>query len=69
MTQTELLVALAETFEAVVSEAEFRAGGSKGMQVTFTGEFCAAAQLPSCVRAFRRWALEIRDILAKSNEP
>jgi hypothetical protein len=59
------LSALCAEFEGAVANADWRAAGSKGMSVPFTGDFASAVQLPSVVSRMRWWAREMRKALGK----
>ena len=61
-----LLEGLCAQFEDVVAHADWRAAGSKGMQVPFQGDFAGAAKLPSVISRMRWWAKEIRSTLKGS---
>jgi len=52
----EFAVSLAEQFERAVASRE----PVSGMQVTPTGDFISAAQLPSVLKRMKWWAREIR---------
>lgn len=57
------LSALCAEFEGAVAHADWKANGSKGMQVPFTGDFASVTQLPSAIGRMRWWAREIRKVL------
>jgi hypothetical protein len=61
-----MLSAICAEFEGAVAHADWRAAGSPGMSVTFTGDFASATQLPSVVGRMRRWAREIRNIIGEA---
>jgi hypothetical protein len=60
-----LLSALCSQFEGAVAHADWRAAGSPGMSVPFTGDFASAAQLPSVVGRMRWWAREMRKVIGE----
>jgi multidrug efflux pump subunit AcrA (membrane-fusion protein) len=60
-----LLSALCAEFECAVAHADWRAAGSQGMSVPFTGDFASATQLPSVVGRMRWWAREMRKIIGE----
>jgi len=62
------LASICDSFERTIAHAEWRNGGSKGMSVTFTGEFASAAQLPSLVDAMRRCVKDFRRVLGPKEE-
>lgn len=55
-----MLSAICSEFEGAVAHADWRAAGSPGMSVPFTGDFASATQLPSVVGRMRWWAREMR---------
>ena len=57
------LSALCAEFEGAVAHADWKANGSKGMHVPFTGDFASVTQLPSAIGRMRWWAREIRKVL------
>ena len=57
------LSALCAEFEGAVAHADWKANGSKGMHVSFTGDFASVTQLPSAIGRMRWWAREIRKVL------
>ena len=58
-----VLSALCAEFDGTVAHADWRADGSKGMHVPFTGDFASAVQLPSVVSRMRWWVREMRKTL------
>ena len=63
--QRALLEGICSQFEGAVAHADWRAAGSKGMHVPFTGDFASAVQLPSVVGRMRWWAKEIRSVIGE----
>lgn len=57
------LEAICEEFEATISHADWVRGGSRGMSLTFTGDFANVVQLPSVISRMRWWAREFRAVL------
>lgn len=60
-----VLSALCAEFEGAVTHADWRAAGSLGMSVPFTGDFASATQLPSVVGRMRWWAREMRKVIGE----
>lgn len=60
-----VLSALCAEFEGAVAHADWRAAGSPGMSVPFTGDFASATQLPSVVGRMRWWAREMRKVIGE----
>ena len=60
-----MLSALCSEFEGAVAHADWRASGSPGMSVPFTGDFASATQLPSVVSRMRWWAREMRLVIGE----
>jgi hypothetical protein len=63
--QRALLEGICSQFEGAVAHADWRAAGSRGMHVPFTGDFASAVQLPSVVGRMRWWAKEIRSVIGE----
>ncbi len=61
--ERQALEAITEEFEKHVRELDNRESGRKGMQVTFTGDFISALQLPSFNSRLRWWAKQLREAL------
>jgi chromosome segregation ATPase len=60
-----MLSAICSEFERAVSHADWRAAGSPGMSVPFTGDFASATQIPSVVGRMRWWAREMRKAIGE----
>lgn len=60
-----MLSALCSELEGAVAHADWRAAGSPGMSVPFTGDFASATQLPSVVSRMRWWAREMRRVIGE----
>lgn len=60
-----VLSAICSEFEGAVAHADWRAAGSPGMSVPFTGDFASATQLPSVVSRMRWWAREMRRVIGE----
>lgn len=60
-----VLSSLCSEFEGAVRHADWRAAGSPGMSVPFTGDFASATQLPSIVGRMRWWARELRKVIGE----
>lgn len=58
------LKVIREECHAAVNEAEFREGGSKGMQVPYHGPFASGLRLPSVVRDLRQQRAFVDRVLA-----
>ena len=57
------LEGICSEFEGAVAHADWRAAGSKGMSVTFTGDFASVVQLPGAINKMRWWVNVFRDAL------
>jgi hypothetical protein len=60
-----VLLAICSEFDGAVAHADWRAAGSPGMSVPFTGDFASATQLPSVVSRMRWWAREMRRVIGE----
>lgn len=60
-----LLEGICSQFEVADAHTDWRAAGSRGMHVPFTGDFASAVQLPSVVSRMRWWAREIRAVIGE----
>lgn len=57
------LAGICAEFEGAVAHADWRAAGSKGMSVPFTGDFASVVQLPGAINRMRWWARVFRAAL------
>ena len=57
------LEGICSEFEGAVAHADWRAAGSKGMSVPFTGDFASVVQLPGAINKMRWWVKVFRAVL------